>query len=78
MALNKIDFILLKILRMKVELEYIIEEPDRIAPSLIPDLDVDYPSIHNLYLNSFIDKRYNNFLQNKSVVIIGPASYLMW
>ena len=61
---------------MKVELEYIIEEPDRIAPSLIPDLDVDYPSIHNLYLNSFIDKRYNNFLQNKSVVIIGPASYL--
>lgn len=61
---------------MKIELEYIIEEPDITIPSSIPDLNIPYLDINNLYLNSFIDKRYNNFLTGKSVVIIGPANYL--
>jgi len=61
---------------MKIELEYIIDEPDRIKPELINSLDIEFKDINQLYLNSVIDKRYNEFLKNKSVVIVGPAAYL--
>lgn len=61
---------------MKIELEYIINEPDRVNPELIGPLNITFNDITQLYLNSVIDKRYNEFLKNKSVVIVGPAAYI--
>ena len=61
---------------MKIELEYNIEEPERIPPSLIKDLEIEYSSIKDIYLNSNINKKYNNYLKGKNVILVGPSSYL--
>jgi hypothetical protein len=61
---------------MKIELDYIVPEPSRTAPNLIADLDVSANYIVDLYNQSNINRQYNDFLKGKSVVIVGPASYL--
>lgn len=61
---------------MKIELNYNVPEPERVLPNLIDDLDVSYQYIRDLYDQSNINRKYNDYLKGKSVVVIGPASYL--
>lgn len=61
---------------MKIELDYFIEEPNRVNPINIPDIGVSYSDVEKIYKQSNISRKYNDYLKGKSVVIVGPASYL--
>lgn len=61
---------------MKAELTYTIEEPRLTPPEAISDLKIDYPFIQEWYKSSFIHREYNDYLKNKTVVLVGPANYL--
>lgn len=61
---------------MKAELNFVINEPPILSPNEISDLELDYDVIDYIYQSSFIDRRYNDYLKGKSVVIVGPAQYL--
>jgi len=61
---------------MKIELDYFIEEPNRVDPSVIPSIDVSYEDVKSIYNQSNISRKYNDYLKGKSVILVGPASYL--
>tara|TARA_R100001015_G_C4630854_1_gene192854 strand:+ start:2253 stop:3041 length:789 start_codon:yes stop_codon:yes gene_type:complete len=57
---------------MKLSLNYRIQEPEKIYGgrfSLTKDI------MNHLFDNAKIDRKFNNFLKDKSVIIVGPAPY---
>ena len=56
-----------------MELPFIIDEPVRIPNSSTMTWEI----YQELYNNVIIDKKYNNFLKDKSVIVVAPAAYTM-
>ena len=54
-----------------MELPFIIDEPQRTPNSSTMTWD----KYQELYSNVVIDKKYNDFLKDKSVIIVAPAWY---
>ena len=61
---------------MKAKINFKIPEPQIIHPHEIKDFEIDYNIIKNLFDSAIIEKKYNNYLRNKKVIIVGPAGYL--
>ena len=58
---------------MKVELDYRIPELPR---PLEGNYQLNQDILRNLFNNAKIDRKFNHYLKDKSVIIVGPASYL--
>ena len=58
---------------MKVELDYIIPEMER---PLEGNYQLDQNTLKYLFDNAKIDRKFNHYLKDKSVVIVGPAGYM--
>ena len=58
---------------MKVELDYIIPEMER---PLEGNYQLDQDTLKYLFNNAKIDRKFNHYLKDKSVVIVGPAGYM--
>lgn len=59
---------------MKVTLDYNIPEPPLVDGGRF-DLDTDIMSY--LLDNSKIDRKFNHYLKDKSVIVVGPAAYMV-
>ena len=58
---------------MKLELNYIIPELERPFEG---NYTLNQEILKHLFDNSKIDRKFNHYLRDKSVIIVGPASYL--
>lgn len=61
---------------MKAKINFKVSEPQITHPHEIKDFEIDYNIIKNLFDSAIIEKKYNNYLRNKRVIIVGPAGYL--
>ena len=59
---------------MKAKLDFIVPEPEIIDGGRM-DLNVDV--LKHLLDNSKIDRKFNHYLKDKKVIIVGPASYML-
>ena len=61
---------------MKAKIDFRIHEPVITHPQDIKDFEIDYSIIKNLFDSAIIERKYNNYLRDKNVIIVGPAAYL--
>tara|TARA_Y100001963_G_C6787825_1_gene453875 strand:+ start:2919 stop:3719 length:801 start_codon:yes stop_codon:yes gene_type:complete len=61
---------------MKAKINFKVPEPNNIHPQKIKDFEIDYSIIENLFDSAIIEKKYNNYLRDKKIIIVGPAGYL--
>jgi len=59
---------------IKAELEYIIPEPPRYDDDRST---ISKEILKHLFDNAVIDRKFNNYLKGKSVVVVGPAPYVL-
>tara|TARA_B100000287_G_scaffold429654_1_gene483400 strand:- start:3707 stop:4513 length:807 start_codon:yes stop_codon:yes gene_type:complete len=59
---------------MKVSLDYNIKELERVKGGRF---ELNEKILSHFYDNCKIDRKFNNYLKGKSVIVVGPASYMM-
>tara|TARA_A100001391_G_C5026824_1_gene267284 strand:- start:126 stop:932 length:807 start_codon:yes stop_codon:yes gene_type:complete len=58
----------------KITLDYNVAEPERVDGGRF---DLDENLLRHLLDNCTIDRKYNQYLKDKSVIIVGPAAYML-
>ena len=58
----------------KITLDYNVAEPERVDGGRF---DLDENLLRHLLDNCTIDRKYNQYLKGKSVIIVGPAAYML-